>query len=166
MYNKVKEIFAEKNWHRLFELGLIIKGVNGVIETLSGFFVIFASKATINTLFFNLTRGELLEDPHDRLINFIMHSLGQLSTSTKLFAAIYILTHGLLNIFLAIQLYREKLWAYLVTINLMILFIIYQIYRISYNHSLILTLITIWDIIFVIVLWHEYKYHKKQKLLA
>ncbi len=156
-----KNLWAEKNWHALFEFGIVLKGVNGIWESAAGLTILFIGKNTFSRLFLHLTRGELLEDPNDRLINFLAQRLHNLSSNTIIFAAIYILAHGLLNIFLALQLYRQKLWAYLVTIGFMIIFMLYQIYRISYSHSLALTLITIWDILFMIITWHEYKYRKR-----
>ncbi len=155
-------ILKEKNWHRLFELGITLKGINGVLETVGGLTILLVSKNSIGRIILHFTRGELVEDPNDPLIHFLTNYMQHLSSNTKTFAAIYILTHGLLNLFLVTQLYRERLWAYLVTIGFMIIFMSYQLVRISHNHSLILTLITIWDVIFVSITWHEYKYRKSQ----
>jgi len=70
------------------------------------------------------------------------------------------LLHGLLNIFLAIQLYRDKHWVYLLAVGTMTLSVFYQIYRISIYHSLLLAAFTIFDIFFIALAWHEYKHHK------
>ncbi len=154
------KISIQKYWHELFEFGVIIKGFNGVWETISGFLVLVLSKATLSHWFFLVTRNELLEDPNDKFINFLAHALQNFSADAKTFAALYILAHGVLNVFLAIQLYRDRHWAYLVTIGTMIMFMVYQTYRISIHHSLLLTAITIFDGIFILLAWHEYKYHR------
>ncbi len=156
------KLLIQKYWHELFEFGVIIKGFNGVWETISGFLVLFLSKAILSNWLLIVTRNELLEDPHDRLINFLAHALQNFSNDTKTFAALYILAHGLLNIFLAVQLYRDRHWAYLVTIGTTLIFMFYQIYRINIHHSLILTAITIFDAFFIILAWHEYRYHREQ----
>lgn len=158
----MKKFFVEKNWHRLFELGITLKAFNAVFEIISGTLILFVSKHVFNNVLLRLARGELLEDPRDRFINFLTHSLQNISTHTKIFAALYILSHGLLSLFLVIQLYREKLWAYLVAIGFALLFITYQIYRIDRGHSIGLTIITIYDILFTILTWHEYKYRQSQ----
>jgi len=155
-------LLAQKYWHKLFEVGVFIKGFNGLWETISGFLVLFVNKATFNSWFYLIARNELLEDPNDSLMNFLAHALQNLSNDTKIFAAVYVLAHGVLNIFLAIQLYRDKHWAYLVTIGTALVFMIYQIYRIGIHHSILLTVITIFDALFVMLAWHEYKYHKEQ----
>ena len=148
----------EKYWHGLFELGIFIKGFNGIWETVSGFLFLFFSKNALTGFFFFLARGELLEDPNDRVVGYVANLLQNISNNAKVFAAIYILGHGVLNIFLAIQLYRNRLWAYLITIGLMIIFIGYQIYRINLHHSYPLIVLTVFDFLFVTLTWHEYRY--------
>lgn len=111
-------------------------------------------------------RRELLEDPHDLLIDFLGRVFQNLSAEAKIFAAIYIIAHGLLNIFLAIQLYRNRLWAYLVTISAMIIFVSYQIYRIILYQSGLLLGVTLFDLLFIILTWHEYRYQNTRRFIA
>ncbi len=99
----------EKNWQHLFRFGIFLKGSNGIVETVIGSFILFVDKIVFIKLFANITQKELLEDPQDTLVNFLGYSLNNLSENNKLFLAIYIFTHGIINIFLSIQLYRKKL---------------------------------------------------------
>ncbi len=157
---KYKDSKLEYYWRILFEYAVIIKGFSGVWETVSGLLFLFVNKEVFNNLFHFIFSNELLEDPYDPFINFIAQSLQNISVNTKIFIAIYILVHGLINIFLTIQLYRNKLWAYLLAMSAMIIFIIYQIYRIILYHSAVLTIITIFDLILIFLIWHEYKHQK------
>jgi uncharacterized membrane protein len=150
----------ERVLHQIFEFGIFIKAINGVWETLSGFFILFAGKETLSKLFYFLSNKELLEDPSDMFFSFLSGFLENLSHSTQVFISFYILIHGILNLFLVIQLYRDKIWAYLATITVMIIFIFYQIHRIILHHSIFLTAITVFDILFVILAWHEYNRKK------
>lgn len=149
-----------RDLHRLFKFGIALKGLYGIFEVISGSLVLFITKNSFTNIFNRLTRGELIEDPNDRLVTFLASALQHISTNTKLFAALYIFIHGLLNIFLAVQLHKKRLWAYPVTISAMILFMSYQMYRIFHTHSIVLILITIWDITFIAITWHEYKNQK------
>ena len=155
--------FKATSLHRLFEVGLALKGFNGLWETAIGLAFLLISKASLSQWYLRFTQNELIEDPHDHITNFIVHTLLNPGTTTKTFAALYVLFHGLLNLFLAVQLYRDKHWAYPTTIGVVIVSVIYQIYRISVHHSLILTAITIFDLFFIILIWHEYKHHVEQK---
>ncbi len=159
----MKKFIKEKYWDRFFNLGIIIKAINGLWETITGFLFLFLSKATFSYWFYAVAQNELLEDPNDRLINFLTHSFQNFSINTKTFVAIFLLASGILNIFLVIQLLRKKYWAYLATIWIMLVFMIYQVFRIYIHHSLVLTIITIYDAIFIVVIWHEYKNHKELK---
>lgn len=152
-------LFKEKVLHGLFELGLALKGFNGAWETLSGLVVLLASKATLETWFIALAYQELLEDPNDKVVVFVINTFLDPHTSTKTFVALYILVHGLLNIFLAIQLYRKKHWAYPATIGIIAVMVFYQLYRIAMHHSVILTVFTVFDVFFMYLTWHEYKHY-------
>ncbi len=138
--------------HQLFELGVVLKAVNGTWETLSGVFFLFFN-TTLARLAGFLVRGELLENPQDRLANYLTH----IPTQARKFAGTYILIHGVLNIFLAIQLFRNRLWAYLVTIAATAVFILYQLYRIHLYHSMVLLAVTVVDIGFILLTYHEYR---------
>lgn len=152
----------EKYWHGFFEASIAIKSINGLWETISGAALLFITKASINNTFIALTRTELTEDPQDKFIHFLSFQLQNLSSNTKDFAGFYILTHGVVNIFLAYNLYRKRLWAYLVSIIFVSLSLLYLIYRVSHTHSLILIGIIIFDILFTILTWHEYNYLTKK----
>lgn len=49
-----------------------------------------------------LTAHELAQDPHDFIARHLLHSASQLSRSTTLFGAIYLLSHGLAKVVLVI----------------------------------------------------------------
>jgi uncharacterized membrane protein len=155
----------ESALHQIFEFGIVVKFFNGIWETVSGFLILFLSKVVLNNIFNFLAGGELLENPRDFFINILLGFLQNLSRSTQIFIIVYILLHGFLNLFLAIQLYRDKIWAYLVTIAIMIIFMFYQIHRIVLYHSPVLIIITIFDILFIILTWHEYNIKKHAKVL-
>ncbi len=146
----------EKYWHEFFELGVIIKALDGTWETITGVLFLFLSKATFAHWFFVVSHNELLEDPNDIVMNFLSHALQNFSGDAKTFAAVYLLSRGILNIFLAIQLYQEKHWAHLLAIGTLLVFMAYQAYRISLYHSALLTVVTVFDAIFILLIWHEY----------
>jgi len=142
--------------HQLFEFGVLIKAFNGVWEVISGLLIFFLDGDLSRGRSYLLVRDELLERPHDRIMNYLVHSLENYSRQALTFAAIYILAHGCLNIFLAVQLYRRRYWAYLLTIATMAVFVLYQIHRIGLYHSKMLLALTTLDAIFILLTWHEY----------
>ena len=150
----------EKYWHEIFEASILLKALNGVWETISGFALLYINKSTIGNGIIFLTRKELTEDPNDKFIYFLNSQLNHFSSNTKELAAIYILTHGIVNLFLAYNLYKENLWAYKASLFFVAIFLSYLIYRLIISHSPLLFGVIIFDILFAVVTWHEYKYKK------
>jgi uncharacterized membrane protein len=112
---------------------------------------------TLDQLARSLTQHELAEDPHDFLARHVLHSAGQLTHGSTLFAALYLLSHGVAKVVLVVALLRDQLWAYPATIALLGAFIAYQLYRLSYRVTLGLTLLTIFDAFVVWLTWREYR---------
>ena len=83
-----------------------------------------------------------------------------LSASTKLFGNVYLIARGLAKVVLVVGLLRGKRWAYPVAIAFLGLFIAYQCYRLSYQFSLGLLPLTLFDGIIVALIWREYRFLK------
>ncbi len=148
----------EKYWHEFFIISICIKTLTGLVETASGFLLVYLSPAVLTGILSRLSRGEQLEDPRDFFLVYAHQYLNHLTVGIKNFAGLYILAHGIINLLLVLGLVKEKTWAYLVAIGVLCSFMLYQIFRIAVNHSLLLSLLTIFDALFVIVIWHEYNY--------
>ncbi|MFZ2719610.1 MAG: DUF2127 domain-containing protein [Minisyncoccia bacterium] len=142
--------------HALFEAGVALKAFNGAWETLTGLFILFVPRDTLMYWFSVLAQRELLEDPHDRFVDTISRLITNTPDGTRLFVTIYILAHGVVNLFLAYNLYRQRLWAYPAAAVILGLFIIYQIERIYLHHSVTLIILTLIDVIFLALILHEY----------
>jgi uncharacterized membrane protein len=148
----------EKYWHEFFVISICIKILTGLVETVSGFLLLWMSPAALTLVLNRFSRGEQLEDPQDFFLIYAHQYLQHLTSGTKVFAGLYILSHGLINLVLVAGLIKEKTWAYLVAIGVLISFMTYQIFRVAMNHSLPLAVLTIFDAFFVVIIWHEYNY--------
>jgi uncharacterized membrane protein len=84
--------------HVLFDIGVIAKGVDGVLETIGGVLLLFVSPTQIHSLVAMLTQHELSEDPSDLVSNYLLNSTRDLSTGATVFAATYLLWHGIVKI--------------------------------------------------------------------
>lgn len=60
------------------------------------------------------------------------------------------------KLLLVIGLLRNKLWSYPVSLVVLGLFITYQLYRFSYTHGAGLIVLTVFDIVIMGLIWHEY----------
>jgi uncharacterized membrane protein len=141
-----------------FKIGLVLKGLDGVLEVAGGILLLFLSPQAIQHVVRALTAHELSEDPHDLIARYLLHTTAHLSHGTTLFGAIYLLSHGIAKIVLVALVLRDKLWAYPWLIGLLLAFIVYQLYRITAVHfSIGLTLLTVFDAFLVWLTWREYR---------
>lgn len=146
---------------RTFDITLILKGLDGLIEVIGGVLLLTVSAATLNTLAVRITRAELSQDPHD----FIAHHLLRLTADlhhTQTFGALYLLSHGAVKIVLVAALRRQQHWAYPAMLAFLVLFIGYQCYRMLYAPSIGLTALTAFDAFIVWLTWREWQLHRHQ----
>ena len=149
---------------KTFRIGLVLKGLDGVLEVAGGILLLFLSPDAIQHLVRVLTAHELSEDPHDLVARYLLHTTSHLSHGTTLFGAIYLLSHGIAKIVLVALVLKGKLWAYPWLIGLLLAFIAYQLYRITAVHfSIGLTLLTVFDAFLVWLTWREYRSKRAQQ---
>jgi uncharacterized membrane protein len=151
-------VFRPKDWlDRLFAIGIIGKGINGLAELIGGLLLLFVTPESIHDLVAVLTRGELSEDPNDLVARYLLHTANGLTGSAVIFGAIYLLVHGAVKIVLVIALLLNKLWAYPCMIAVLLIFIGYQLYRIALQPSAALVVLTAFDVLIVTLTWLEYR---------
>ncbi len=153
----------EATIRRVFRISLILKAIDSVIEMAGGVVLYLIPSGLIVALANWLTRSELLEDPRDFLANMIMHSAQAVSVSQKTAAALYLLSHGAIKLFLVIMVLRERAWAYPAFMIALVLLIAYQTYQITLTLSLWMIVLTVFDAAVLVLTWHEYKLHRKVK---
>ena len=142
---------------KAFEIGILLKGLDGIFEIIGGLLLLLVQPAFISQVAVIITQHELSEDPHDFIATHILHSTQPLGHGALVFAAIYLLSHGVTKIILVAEILRNRLWAYPGLIVLTLGFIIYQSYRFAFSHSLALALFTIYDVIIVYLTVLEYR---------
>jgi uncharacterized membrane protein len=143
--------------HDIFEVSIIIKLVDGILQTVAGIFLFFVSSATMNSWIHTIFKKELLEDPNDALINWAVHLSQQLSLDIRIFIAIWLVVHGLANIGMFAAFQQNKKWAFDLAGILLVLFLIYQIYRLFHAHTPLLIILTVVDVLILGLMRFEYK---------
>ena len=149
--------FTEKRIHAAFEIGVVLKGLNGLAELVGGTILYFTSLDLIRGIVTWLVHSELIEDPRDRIANYVLHAAEGVSVGGKTFAAFYLLTHGVVKLILVAGLLRNRPWAYPASLAVLGLFIAYQLYRLSFAFSVGLVLLTVFDAVIIVLIWHEYR---------
>ena len=156
----------EKLWHELFKVGVYIKGIIGAFELASGFLVIFISAERIGRILANLANRNLPLNLEDFFVYFSHQYVANPHPELKIFAGLYIISRGVINMFLVWGLIKERHEAYLFAIGVMGSFWLYQVYRLVLHPSLLLGFLTAFDVLLIILIWHEYKKLKASKKIV
>ena len=150
--------------HATFELGVILKGLDGVLEVVGAALLFIVKPAQIHRAVVLLTQHELSEDPNDLVAGYLLRAAEQLSLSGQMFAALYLLSHGVVKIALVWALLKSKLWAYPAAILVFTAFGAYQIYRFVNSHSVAMVVLTVFDVVVIALTWAEYRRLRQRQL--
>jgi len=126
--------------HVAFEIGVILKGLNGFVELVSG------------TL--------LLIFPSNPLV------ARHLSSHDERFAAIYLLSHGIIKGVLVYGLLKEQLWAFPWAMAVFTAFGVYQIVHYIKQPSIWMIVLTVLDVFVILLTWFEWQRVKRGRARA
>lgn len=146
----------DRQIHRMFEIGVWLKGTHALIECGSGLLLAFVSNAAILHIVGIATQHELIGGPKDAITLLLLRWANGLSVATQHFYAFYLLSHGLVKVFLVVGLLRGKLWSYPASLMVLGLFIAYQLYRFSYTSGVGLIILSVFDLVVMMLIWREY----------
>ncbi len=154
----------EKRIYRFFEISIFLKGVNAVLEIIGGLLVLVISPEFVQNVAAYFTAEELGQDPHDFIATHMLQWANvYASGSHQLFAALQLLSHGIVKLVLVIGLLRNKLWAYPAALIVFGLFVVYQIYLYTFNHSLAIAALTLFDLVVMYFVYREWRVVKSHQ---
>ena len=148
----------EQEIHRIFIVSVVLKGIGAGLELFFGLALLFTNSVT--DFVRQLAQSELIEDPNDFFATHF-HSFISPTPEEQMYGALYLLSHGAVKIVLVAGLLRDKAWAYPATIAVLSLFILYQSVRWLETHSFALLLLTVFDMLLLWLIYHEYRRMQK-----
>jgi uncharacterized membrane protein len=147
----------EKRIHQLFVISILLKGLHALVEIVGGVALyFFSTDAIVRWLYAKAG------DSDDLIAKFARSFTGQ----EHHFYAFYLVSHGLVNMAIAIALLSQRLWAYPATFAVLVSFMGYQLYRYTYTHDIGLIALTALDLIVLGLAWHEYELVKRTSRFA
>lgn len=150
---------------RFFSVILIVKGLDGAVELIGGVLLLFVTPAQIGAFADVLTRSELSKNPDDVIATTLVHWAAGVSVSASLFAAIYLVLHGLTKVILVWAVLRDQLWAYPWMIAFLAVFIAYQSYVMVLSFSWGMLALTVFDLVMVLLTVREYRVRKAARVV-
>lgn len=143
---------------RFFFVALIIKGFDGVVETIGGIILLIVPIDQLHGLAASAIY-ELHQDNHAFIANSLSSLDHKLTPGLAFFGALYLLIHGLVKIGLVAALLSRRYVLYPYAIGVLVLFTVYQAYEFAYNPSISLGLLTLFDIAIVWLTYVEWRRH-------
>lgn len=136
----------------------MLKGLSAAFEFLGGLLLFFFDPSVIHDFLVAVTQKELIEDPNDKIANFLLNSTKDLGASSKTFLIIYLWIHAAVKLVAVVGLLRNQMWAYpfsLITLGILTLYQIYHIIFVKFSIGMIL--LTLFDIFVLWLIWREYE---------
>ncbi len=162
----IKKSRLNRIFHGSFEVMLLLKALNGLMEIAGGVLLTFLTPDRMNRFMALITRRELLEDPNDLFMNLLLKISGSFSIDKQHFLIFYLLTHGVVKLIIITLLWRRKLWAYPISIGVFLFFITYQMHKYAQSPSVMYIALTILDSILIFLTFMEYRNLKQQRGIA
>jgi len=134
--------------HVAFQIGVILKGLNGLLELIGGMLLLIFPPSAIREFLVHLSHNPAIAQ--------------HISPQDERFAAIYLASHGVVKGVLVYALLREKLWAFPWAIGVFAAFCVYQIYRYVVEPSAWLIALTVLDVAVILLTRAEWRRVKAQ----
>ena len=150
----------ESRIHQVFLLTLALKAVDAVLELVVGVALLFLDGDALKHAALVLVSKHLVLHPQDRIFHWLADTAANFSLDAKTFAAIYLASHGIVKLALVVGLWRNQAWAYPVSLAVFAGFIVYQVYRFTFTQSVFLVVLTVFDLIVMALVWHEWRYRR------
>ncbi|MGF7229438.1 MAG: DUF2127 domain-containing protein [Candidatus Saccharibacteria bacterium] len=147
---------------KTYEIGILIKGVDGFFETVAGLFLLIIRPETIGHWTRLITQTELEENPHNLVATHVLHYGQSLAHGRNIFAIAFLLTHGIIKLVLVVSLLRAKMWAYPFALITLGLFVLYQVYELIVHATFGMGFLTVLDLFIIWLVWREWQQVQRQ----
>ncbi|GAB3395794.1 DUF2127 domain-containing protein [Humibacter soli] len=142
----------------VFLVGVALKGIDGLIEVLAGIPLFFITKWQLMSLAQAVTAGELAEDPHDLLANFLLHEASKASGSSLFIGGLYLFLHGVVKLAIVIALVRGSRRVYPWAVGALSVLLVIQLVDLVVKFSVGVLLLTLLDALIIWLTVREWRH--------
>ena len=161
----MSDFVAKTSFDKIFEGGLLLKGLSGGFEFLGGLLFLIFSPDQIHRFAVFLTHWELFESPNSKISHMLLNTTQHITNGSRLFLIIYLWIHALIKLIAVIGILKNLLWAYPFSLISLGALMLYQVYDIIFiKASLGMIGLTIFDIFILWMISVEYKKFKDRTI--
>ena len=144
---------------KAFEVSILLKGLDGLLETVGGIIFLFIHPERVITFAERLTA----HNPHSFFGRHLLTWAHSFTKGAAIFAALYLLSHGLVKLVLVVAILKEHLWAYPGLIIVTSGFVVYQLFHIIHSGpTLGYVFLTLFDLLIIGLTVKEYGKQKER----
>lgn len=152
----------------LFQAAIAFKGLDGIVQLLGGLalLIIPSSQQQLAATWLRYVLLRNVDDPNSRFAQWLSRlitDLGGSGSSTHVFAVVYLLAHGLIQIVLVWALFRRILLAYPVAAVAVAGLGIYELVRFFTAHSWLMLPLAVLEAGVCLLIVREYKILRRAK---
>lgn len=147
----------EKEVLTVFEIGLVLKGINGAIEMLAALLIALVPPHFVVRIAEIATQGEIANDGDDPIALYIRDAAHTFAIRGHLLLTAYLFLHGIVKLLLVWGIFAKKRAAYPLFMLALALFGSYEVYRGLVRHETILLALALFDITLFVITAHEYR---------
>lgn len=152
-----RQVGRERDMLWLFDVALVVKGIDGGLEMLGGLLVLLVPPAFIIRIAEFVTGGELATDPDDPVATTIRSLAHSFAVHTHYFITLYLVLHGLIKVLLVAGIFAGKRIAYPLFMLALVIFGAYEAYRGILRHELLLQVLAAFDVMLLILTAYEFR---------
>ncbi len=151
-------------FHDVFDVVVVLKGLNGLIEIAGGAALLLIKAGTIMEWVQWMTQSELLQDPHDLLATILERWAMNFGHDAQVFAGLYLLAHGVVKLTLAVLLFKERPWVFPLALILFTALVAFSLDRLLIHWSWALTAFIAFDLFTIGIIAREWRAVRKLRL--
>ncbi|MEC3982245.1 DUF2127 domain-containing protein [Amycolatopsis sp. H20-H5] len=149
---------------KLFRVAIAIKGLDGALQLIGGILLAFIPASTVTGFAHAAITRDLLGDPQGTLAKHLQLAAETFADGTsKTFAVVYLLAHGLIKLALVVALARKIVRAYPVAAVVLAAFVVYEVWRAIHTHSIALPFFAALDLIIIVLVLREYRQLRRER---
>jgi uncharacterized membrane protein len=158
-----KEAKTRKSiFKKTFNVALVIKAIDGILEVISGALTAFVSNSSLNVFLESIRQGVASSHESGLLDKGILALEKDLNLRSQSILGSFLLSHGIIKIIIVYYVLKGRLWAYPAAIIVFSLFTVIQAIQLISGFSITVAALTIFDILVVILTSIEYREIKKR----
>lgn len=153
----METIEEEKEIYQFFRISVILKGLISLAEVVVGTLLLIIPYTFFVRVVEIILQGPLRDPSYSSISEPLVVIASEFTAGTALFLAIYLLSRGLVKVFIIWGLLKNKLWAYPVSLVVLTAFLLYQFYQIYIGHGMLVVAISIFDIVVMYFIYREWR---------